>query len=285
VLIGFVAQARPLAAQTGSDPLSAAKDRYAEAAYEDTLGLLDQLKPADSNVALRIEIEKYRFLCLLAVGRKPDAERAVQRLISLKPSLGATELDAAPWVRTAFTEMRRNVLPDIVTQKYEEAKAAVLAKSYATAGPQLKLVLALIDDPDLASTEERWRKDLKTLTQGFMDLVQIATPAPPPEAPAPAAPSAPPSVSPVVPPVAVRQEIPPWPADLPGGRDSQEGIIQLVVDETGAVASAVIVRPINPVYDQILLQAARTTWQYKPATRDGAPVRYTKILRVVVNPR
>jgi hypothetical protein len=283
VLIGLAAHAGPLCAQGSTDPLSAVKDRYAEAAYDEALGLLDQLKPADSNVALRVEIEKYRFLCLLAVGRKPDAERAVGRLLSLKPSAGATDIEAAPWVRTAFVEMRRNVLPEVVTQKYEEAKAAVLAKSYTTAGPQLKVVLALLDDPDLASTEDRWRKDLKTLAQGFLDLVQIAAPAPQPEAPAPAASGAVQSGSPVVPPVVVRQEIPPWPANLRGSGETQEGIIQLLVDEKGAVASAVIVRSIHPVYDQLLLEAARSTWQYKPATKDGTPVRYTKLLRVVVN--
>jgi TonB family protein len=83
--------------------------------------------------------------------------------------------------------------------------------------------------------------------------------------------------------VVVRQEIPPWPANLRGSGETQEGIIQLLVDEKGAVASAVIVRSIHPVYDQLLLEAARSTWQYKPATKDGTPVRYTKLLRVVVN--
>jgi hypothetical protein len=57
------------------------------------------------------------------------------------------------------------------------------------------------------------------------------------------------------------------------------------VNEKGSVTSAVIVRSIHPVYDQILLQAARTTWQYRPAMKGGTPIPYTKLLRVVVNQR
>jgi hypothetical protein len=284
LLISLLAHAGPLHAQGSGDPMAAVKDRYAAAAYEEAIGMLDQLKPADSDVGLRVEIEKYRALCFLAVGRKADAERAVERLVGLNPSPAATQLDAAPWVRTAFAEVRRRVLPDVVSRKYEDAKAAVLARSYTDAGTQLKQVLALLDDPDLASTEEGWRNDLRTLTRGYLDLVQQAvTPVPRVEAPPPPGPLT--GAGPTVPPVAVREEIPPWPAELRSIRAGQEGVIQLVVDEKGAVASAVIVRSIHPVYDQILLQAARANWQYKPATKGGTPISYTKLLKVVVGQR
>jgi TonB family protein len=82
----------------------------------------------------------------------------------------------------------------------------------------------------------------------------------------------------VRPPVAARQSLPPFPAQLQAGR---RGVLELVIDERGAVESVVVRESINPRYDDQLVSAARK-WQYAPATLDGTPVKYRKLLQVNV---
>jgi TonB family protein len=63
-----------------------------------------------------------------------------------------------------------------------------------------------------------------------------------------------------------------------------QGHLRIVIDETGRVESAALVRPFLPGYDEILVEAARA-WQFRPATKDGVPVRYAKIFTIDVAPR
>jgi protein TonB len=88
----------------------------------------------------------------------------------------------------------------------------------------------------------------------------------------------------VVPPVAIDQTIPPWTPPL-GNLRYQEfsGLLEVFVDETGAVTSVAIVQHLNVVYDQLLTNAAKR-WRYRPAMRNGQPVKYRKQLNIVLRP-
>jgi len=137
--------------------------------------------------------------------------------------------------------------------------------------------------------------DLRVLVAGFLDLSTAAA-APPPEPvretrPAPAAPPPPPSkpaLDPnhvfsaadagVVAPVAVKQEVP----RVPSGITTQtrdRGILELVIDEQGRVTAIDVKVRMHPMFDSQLIQAAKD-WRYKPATLDGRPVRYRKLVQV-----
>jgi len=285
LLLGLMLHGAALRAQVPADPLAAAKDRYATAEYEGALTLLDGLKPAESDTALRSEIEKYRALCYLALRNNTEADGAIERFVRLDPEFDVDKLEASTWVRDRFHQVRRRVLQDIVTKKYEEAKSDVQAKSYQKATPQLKMVLRLLEDADLATSDARWRNDLRTLTQGWLDLADAA-PKPAPPAPAkeeaPPKPAPPPVISAVIPPVPIRETVPPWPPEYTTrGVIPQEGRIEVSIDEKGAVTSAVILVSVYPFYDNLLQQAA-LKWQYKPATKGGVPVPYKIIRRILV---
>ena len=58
------------------------------------------------------------------------------------------------------------------------------------------------------------------------------------------------------------------------------GIVDLVIDETGRVVDATIRRSLNASFDAMVVQSARR-WKYQPATKDGVPVRYVKTLLLV----
>ena len=60
---------------------------------------------------------------------------------------------------------------------------------------------------------------------------------------------------------------------------SHPGIVEIIINETGAVEAATIVAPVNPVYDRLALAMAKN-WRYKPATLNGAPVKFRGIVQL-----
>jgi tetratricopeptide (TPR) repeat protein len=88
----------------------------------------------------------------------------------------------------------------------------------------------------------------------------------------------------IVPPVEVSRVMPRWVPGNPLLRSAKfRGVLEYVVDENGGVESATLVVPISPLYDSSLLEAA-STWRFRPATKDGRPVRFRKRIEVVLQP-
>ena len=281
----------------GQDSLSAARELYAGAAYEDALMVLNRLRANVVRADDARAIDQYRAFCLLALGRASDAERAIESVIAVQPSYLPTEGDVSPRVRAAFSEVRRRMLPAIVQQWYASAKASYDRKEYGAAVSGFTQVMDVLTDPDVASAvNQPPLSDIRTLASGFRDLsVLAAAPPPPPPPPPPApAPEPPPPAAPapaqpariygpgdgnVVPPAVVRQSLPPMPQQIQRSVVSQEGVLELVIDETGAVESAVMKAPFSPLYDRLAVAAA-VEWRYKPATLGGVPVKYRKVVQI-----
>ena len=277
--------------------LSAARELYASAAYEDALAALNRLRSSEHPPSQSPIIEQYRAFCLLALGRATDAEQAIEAVVTADPSYHPADSDVSPRIRTTFAEVRRRMLPVIIQQKYAQAKAAYDRKDYATAASGFSQVLATMGDPDVASEASRPPlSDMRTLAVGFQELSAKAAappPAPLPAVPAPAPP--PPPAAPAAPPVPRiytaedRVVVPPQVINqtLPGFRGvtpvERVGRIEVVIDETGAVESAVMTMSVNATYDKTAVAAARA-WRYVPAKVDGRPVKFKKIVQVTVRP-
>ena len=186
VLAAIVLTAAGAAAQDAD--LSAARDLYASAAYDDALAMLNRLRSADHPATQSRAIEQYRAFCLLALGRPADAEQAIEAVVAAEPSFQPGEGDASPRIRSAFTTVRRRMLPSIIQQKYAQAKAAFDRKEYAAAADGFTQVLAALADPDVAAeAKQPPLSDLRTLAGGFQELAAKAA-APPPPPPAPVVP-------------------------------------------------------------------------------------------------
>jgi TonB family protein len=54
-----------------------------------------------------------------------------------------------------------------------------------------------------------------------------------------------------------------------------------VIDEQGRVVSMAMRGSIHPAYDRQLLLAARD-WKYEPATLNGHPVKFRKLIQIAV---
>ena len=56
------------------------------------------------------------------------------------------------------------------------------------------------------------------------------------------------------------------------------------IDAEGRVTDAEMTAPVHPMYDRLLLQAARE-WPYQPARTNGVAVPSEKVVQVVLKPR
>jgi TonB family protein len=272
--------------------LTSARELYASAEYEQALAALNRIRATGLSTEEVPAVEQYRALCLLALGRSSEAEDAIAAVVSAAPSYLPPGSDVSPRVRTAFSEVRRRVLPNIIQQKYAEAKAAYDRKAYAAASDGFAQVLKTLSDPDVAPlAAQPPLSDLKTLAQGFLDLAATAvaaTAAPAPATPAPAptaAVPAPPRIytvtdANVVPPAIIRQTLPPFHRKP---TTAINGVVEVVIDEKGEVEKATIRSAMDPVYDNQALAASRN-WRYKPATREGVPVKFRKLVQVRIQP-
>lgn len=275
------------------EPLTTARELYASASYDEALTLLNGMLNGSFSREEQQSIELYRALCLFATGKAAEADRSIERMIAQDPLYRPSADDISPRMRSAFAEARKRLLPAIVQQKYAEAKAAYDQQDFAAAARVFGQVLEGLADPDMAAVANQPPlSDLRTLAGGFHELSEKAS-APPPPAPMPIAALAPgpplaaaaPRVfgsedANVVPPSVVRQQIPPFPGRI---ATQGSGIVEVVIDETGAVESVQMRVPLNSQYDKLVVAAAKS-WQYQPATVDGVPVKFRKRVQVNVMP-
>jgi len=277
--------------------LEAARQLYASAEYTSALSMLNALSTVNAPREERRAIALYRTLCLLAVGRSAEAERAIEAMVAADPLYRPNAEEIPPRMRAAISDARRRMLPAILQEKYKAAKAAFDQQDFGQAAAGFREMLAGLEDPDIAQeASQSPLADLKTLAVGFYELSSKAlVPTPVSVAPAPAVaqvvPPPPPPVprAPkiytaedrnVIPPQPIRQEIPAFPGKVTMTRS---GVLEVVIDDDGSVESATMRVPVNAQYDRMATAAART-WQYEPATVDGVPVKFLKRIQVTLVP-
>ena len=253
---------------------------YVAAAYEEALAAM----PAGLSSTAGTELEQYRALCLLALGRENDARATIERLVKAHPSFVPPADEVSPRMRTLFDDVRTALIPAIAKQAYVDAKTAYEAKDLEAAQNGFKRTLDLID-----SVPEAGRAalaDLRLLAEEFGELsaARPAAAATPPAAPVP--PAADPSATgPFVPAVAVRQELPPWnPLDSVSRRTEYVGLLQVQIGADGRVTLARMLKTSHPTYDIAILREAKR-WVYKPATRGGQPVPSEREIEIKLRPQ
>jgi len=273
------------------DPLDVAKSLYLAASYSEALSALDKL-PDGADLAAA---DKYRALCFLGLDRQADAEHALESLVMRQPQYSMDQLES-PKLVSMFKSIRARKLPDVAKSMFASAKSAYDKGDMKTASAQFTTLLAILNGPDIGSD----LSDLKMLADGFATLAQKQLPPPLPARAAenqaaigrPAASSAPEVPAhiftigdeDVIPPAPVIQNIPRW--EAPNAMfqgTTYTGSIEVVIDETGSVVGANIREKINAIYDPLIVAAA-AKWKYRPALRNGQPVKYRKVIPVTLKP-
>ena len=283
VLMLSVAFSARVGAEGAAPSLAAARDLYVSASYDDALAMLGSLGGSRS-LEDQQSIDLYRTLCLVALGRAADADKVIEAMLMRQPLYRASAEDLSPRVQTSFQNMRRRILPAVIQKAYADAKNAFDNKDWPVASKSFDEVLKSIADPDIAQQAGAPPlSDIKTLASGFRDLsVKMIPPPAPKVEPKPVRVMKPVySVDDkdVVAPLAVQQRVPKYPANV---TKPLVGVIEFVVDETGAVQAPTMQMSIDSNYDQMVIAAAKK-WVYQPATVDGKPVKYIKRLTISVS--
>jgi TonB family protein len=277
------------ATSAAQDALATARNLYASAEYEEALTALGRLT-TDAPASAIAEIDRYRVLCLMALGRATEADKVIASIVSNDPFYEPAAADAGPRVRAAFSAVRQRMLPGVARNFYVEAKAAFDRKAYPEAASGLEKTLKVIDSIEGASRTDLG--DLRVLATGFLDLsrasippvVAAPVPGPPIEGPASTAmpiPAPPPTTTNLV---VLKQDLPPLPFSLVSLNTGEyRGVIELDIDQTGRVTSARMLESVHVLYDPLLLKVARD-WKYEPPRVAGKPSASRKRVEIVLRP-
>jgi TonB family protein len=275
-----------LASLANAADLASAKALYASASYEEALTKLAD----DTNSDQPEQVDQYRALCLLALGRTDEAQASLEKIVTRNPLYRMTD-DVSPRLVELFTQARKRMLPGAAKERYVQAKAAFDNGDFAAAADAFRQLLTIVGDPDARGEGV---SDLRQLASGFLQLSEAALTPAPAAAPPPvvSAPATPVAAAPafyttddhdVVPPVEIQRRMPVY-SPIPGfSAQSFRGTLLVMIDEEGRVESAQLMKPIWPGYDNALLTMARQ-WRFRPATRDGVPVKFRSRYEIALKP-
>jgi hypothetical protein len=290
-----------LGARVGAqDSLRDAKDLYASASYEAALSTLTKLSSAESSAPdIRRQAEEYRAFCLFALGRTGEAESVAEGIIKKDPFVELDPADASPRLEAMFTSVRKRLLPSLIRERVRTARSGLDRKDYPAVEPPLMQARLMIHDAEKLGVKDESLGDLGVLVDGFLQMIQIASEqrassTPPPSAAAPAPAKAVPAAAAqlrtytvtdegVTPPVVIDQRMPALnPSMMKIAQSARKnGILEVVIDESGDVVDAIVRQPLMPAFDALVASTARR-WKYRPATLGGVPVRYVKTISLVV---
>jgi TonB family protein len=302
------------------DSVSAARDLYTTASYEEALAMLDRLTSEKPSASDARTIEQFRAFALFALGRTSEAEKAIEAVVTMDPAWELADSEAPPRIVGLFNAVRERALPSIIRERFAAAKAVYNEKKYEEAVESFSSLILLLEHPAVTKIASSDLADLKTVASGFRDLAKAAadqakpsaeqvakTAAPSPSRPvsaaapgggtsaetpppanatgkAPAAATKAVTADPVLPPTIITQQIPrPMGMAVPISGESII-VLDVLVDELGRVERATVRQSVNRAYEAQLLAAARG-WRYTPATQAGKPVKYVKTLEITLTPR
>jgi hypothetical protein len=292
----ILAPSTPGAAQEPQS-LASARQLYASADYKAALTMLNTLLAASPSPQERQSIELYRTFCLVAMGSTDEANKAIEAMVSRDPLYRPNMDDVPPRLRTVFSDTRKRLLPALIQERYVIAKTAFDRGDYKIASDGFTQVLVALGDPDIATAAKQPPlADLRVLASGFSDLtVRALTPPPVQTSPIPVAPppvaAAAETVAPrapmiysqddknVMPAVMIKQDMPAFPGRVMFDRT---GVLEVIIDVNGSVESATMIESVEPLYNRLVLSAAKT-WTYRPARLDGAPVKYRKRIQITLS--
>jgi TonB family protein len=281
-LLIAIAAAAGAAAQ--DDSLTAARDLYASAAYEEALSQLARGDTTGSPAAMP-DRAAYRAFCLVALGRVGEAQAIAESLLRADPLFSIDQYpDASPRIAALFAEVRMRVLPQLIKDEYRLARAHALDNA-ADAGSRLSRVRDLLDLAQRIGASDATLADLRLLVDGFADLARAAAPRTAAASPSPA-PAAAPATSAAPPTTAATRITAPVVVSQPPPKVAPELLdlvrrlhlaseIDVIINERGTVDNVVVTRSVNPAYDAAVVAAARA-WRYEPATKDGVAIRSVK---------
>jgi tetratricopeptide (TPR) repeat protein len=144
--------------------LASAKLLYAAASYEEALTELSQASPNEDPD----QVDTYRALCLIALGRENEAQKSLERLLDRNPFHSLSETEVSPRLVSMYRDVRARRLPSAARDLYSRALIKFDEKSFGAAAEILRDLLTALGREDLDG--QAGLADLKLLAEGFLRL-------------------------------------------------------------------------------------------------------------------
>ena len=234
------------------DPLGAAKELYAAAAYDEALAALERLR-SGATPALALEVDQYRAFCLFALGRTREAEAVAENVVRANPLVELQAADTSPRIVALFADVQKRLLPGLIREHYRIARSSMdegdTAATQADSGPRATYA----GQGEEPGAWDDALADINVLVDGFLELNRAAdrraTATPPPPAPTQPGPAASPAstaaASSNAPPAG--SLVPPQPAAVPTPTPASVAAAEppAAVSAGGAVARMVIYSAVD----------------------------------------
>jgi len=310
--VGLVLYATTALAQ---EPLAKARALYDAANYEEALSVLTAVDAPEAQqykalcmLALgraQDAAGAVEQLITLQPTFEPSAEEVPPRFVALVADAKKKLLPAI--ARKAFNEARaqfKSGVREEALRKFDFVVTVASSPGFKDTPEAEDLRTLATGFIELAQAGKA-RQETATAPAPAEPAAALAPPLPPPaaaataaagssldEAPAPTSPSEvpssadraeaatpnPPASADVIQPVALRQTIPPVPSGI-SGLGGPTASVRVLIGVDGRVVSATMQQTSHPLYDRLVLQAARE-WLYTPARLNGRPVPSEKVVTI-----
>jgi len=190
---------------------------------------------------------------------------AFDALVMSNPLYEPRTSDLSPEALAAFRTSQKLMLPMVAQRDYDQAKAALAAGDPDRALSLARQAMAIIDRR-VAETPPQLRDQLLTLVAQATDAAAalneiVYTDADPD----------------VVPPRQLTRQMPNTsPIGVPPHR---VGWLDMIIGRDGTVEHVKLNTPLNRHHERMIVSPAKA-WRFRPATRNGRPVRYRITLKV-----
>jgi len=269
--------------------LAAARALYAAANYEDALDRLGRIGTDDTLVD---QVDTYRALCLLALGRSRESERVVEQILQRNPRFTLDEREVSPRLVIVYRAVRARLLPAAARNLYAAARSSFDNRQYDTAVTQLREVLALLEGD---TSPDSGAADLRYLAEGFLRLAESMQTGAVPQSElqqrtvsfskvATSGPVYSVLDREVTAPIEISRPVPIMVTPRGMQPHLYQGLVEVIISETGRVESAVMRRSINADFDLDIL-AATEQWRFQSAMRNGQPVKYRRSYEIIGHSR
>jgi hypothetical protein len=206
-----------------------------------------------------------RAASLIAQGQTQKAGIVFDALLLSNPLYEPDPTSLTPEALEAFRTSQRNLLPNIAQKNLDRARAA-LAAGDADRALSLGREVAAILDRRVAEAPAHLREQVDEMIDAASaaksqadDIVYTAA-----------------DKGVVAPRELSRQ----FPASGPlGVPPHRVGTLEMIIDKDGGVEFVKLHTPLNRYHERMIVSAAKA-WRYRPATRNGKPVKYRLTVRI-----
>ena len=203
---------------------------------------------------------------LLASGRAEDAQRVFDSIVLANPLYQIDSARSTPEAVAALEASRRDILPALARRDYMSARAALDAGDYDRAlseGSRIATMIAHYDG-DAAFT------GLRGALQQLLARASVMKAREDDRVYAEADDG-------VTPPAPLSRQLP---ATLPFGiTSSTVGRLEMLISRDGEVETVKLHTPLNRYHERMIVSAAKA-WRYRPALKDGKPVRFRLVTSI-----